>query len=106
VPIKWSALQVSEAAGMIEEFLSKAAEPLEQARLVAQEARKITNLPQYVDSDFVRILGKIDDCLGGPNHPTGGWFKSTVKSIRDDLPSGAIEKDKEKRRLGEQQALV
>lgn len=106
MPIKWSALQVSEAAGMIEEFLTKAAEPLEQARLVAQEARKITNLPQYVDSDFVRILGKIDDCLGSSQHPTGGWFKSTIESIRKDLPSGAIEKDKEKRRLGEQQALV
>jgi len=31
MPIRWSALKVSEAAGMIEEYLNKAVEPLEQA---------------------------------------------------------------------------
>ena len=41
VPIRWSALKVSEAADKIEELINQAAEPLEQARIVAREARKI-----------------------------------------------------------------
>ena len=38
VPIKWSALKVSEAADKIEELINQAAEPLEQARIVAQRS--------------------------------------------------------------------
>jgi len=106
VPIRWSALKVSEAAGMIEEFLNQAAEPLEQVKLVAIEAGKIDNLPQYVGSDFTRIIGKIDDCLGSSRHSTGGWFKSTVESIRKDIPAGAVEKDEAKRRTGVTQSLL
>jgi hypothetical protein len=49
MPIRWSALKVSEAADIMEEFVEKAAEPLEQVRIVAREARKIANLPQYGD---------------------------------------------------------
>jgi hypothetical protein len=49
VPIRWSALRVSEAMDMVEEFVEKAAEPLECAKIVATEARKIPNLPQYID---------------------------------------------------------
>lgn len=103
--IKWSALKVSEAANMIEEFLKQAAEPLEQARIVAQEARKINNLPQYVDQNFNNIIGKIDSCLGSSQWPTG-WFKSTIESIRKNIPSGAVESDQTKQKYGSTQALV
>ncbi|KKL48109.1 hypothetical protein LCGC14_2328840, partial [marine sediment metagenome] len=75
MPIRWNALKVSEAAGMIEEFLKQAVEPLEQARIVAEEAQKIDNLPQYVGQDFTRIIFKIDDCLGSAQYPEGSWFK-------------------------------
>ena len=106
MPIRWSALKVSEAAGMIEEFLNQAVEPLEQARLVATEARKIANLPQYIDQDFTRILGKIEDCLGGTQFRTVGWFEATVEHIRKDIPSGAAEADLASRKYGSQQSLV
>lgn len=65
MPIKWSALKVSEAADMIEEFVNQVVEPLEQARLVAREARNVPNLPQYVDQDFVRLIGEIEHAIGG-----------------------------------------
>jgi hypothetical protein len=45
VPIKWSALRVSEAMDMVEESVNQAAEPLEQAKLVASDARNIANIP-------------------------------------------------------------
>ncbi|MFC2042224.1 hypothetical protein ACFLTV_01810 [Chloroflexota bacterium] len=38
MPIKWIALRVSEAMDMVEEFINQSAEPLEQAKIVANEA--------------------------------------------------------------------
>ena len=106
MPIKWSALKVSEAADMIEEFLNQAAKPLEQAMIVAREARKLDNLPQYVDQDFTQIICKIEDCLGGTQFRPDGWFKATVERIRKDLPSGAVKADENKAKYGSQQSLV
>ncbi len=106
MPIRWSALKVSEAADMIEEFLKQAVEPLEQARIVAQEAQKIDNLPQYVDQDFTRIIGKIDDCLGSSRWPESCWFTKTIESIRKDIPSGAVEANQASQKYGVTQALI
>ncbi len=106
MPIRWSALKVSEAADMIEEFLKQAVEPLEQARIVAQEARNIDNLPQYVDQDFTRIIGKIDDCLSSPRWPESGWFKTTIESIRKDIPSGTVEANQASLKYGSTQSLM
>lgn len=105
MPIKWSALKVSEAADMIDEYFNQAVEPLEQARIVAQEARKIANLPQYIDQDFTCIIGKIDGCLGSSQWPTG-WFKSTIVSVRKDIPSGAVEADQVSQKYGSTPVLV
>ena len=55
MPVKWSALTVSEAMDMLEEFVNQAVEPLEQARIVAREARNIPNLPQYVDQHLAGL---------------------------------------------------
>jgi len=106
MPIRWSALKVSEAADMIEEFLNQAVEPLEQAMIVTQEARKIANLPQYVDQDFTQIIGKIEDCLGGTQFRPEGWFKATVERVRKDIPSSAVEADHASQKYGSTQALV
>ena len=106
MPIRWSALKVSEAANMLEEYLKQAVEPLEQALVVAREARKIDNLPQYVDQDFTRIIGEIEDCLGGTQFRPVGWFKARVESIRKDLPSGAVEADQASQKYGSQQSLI
>ena len=91
MPIKWSALKVSEAADMLEGYVKQAAEPLEQARLVAREARKIANLPQYVDQDFCRLLGEIDRAIGGSQFEPVGRLRSAIESIRKALPSGKAE---------------
>ena len=65
MPIKWNALMVNEAMDMVEGYVNQAIEPLEQARIVASEARNIQNLPQYVDQYLVRIIGEIDRAIGG-----------------------------------------
>ena len=99
MPIKWSALRVSEAADMMEEFVKEAVEPLESVKLVAEEARKIANLPQYVDQDFIRIIGEIERAIGGRLDPTGR-LRACIASIRKDLPEGAIEADRESLKHG------
>ena len=106
MPIRWSALKVSEAAGMIEEYLNQAVEPLEQAMIVAREASKLDNLPLYVDQDFAQIIGKIEDCLGGTQFRPVGWFKATVERVRKDIPSGAAEADHASQKYGSTQVLI
>jgi len=106
VPIRWSALKVSEAAGRIEEQLNQAIEPLQRAREVAKEARGIANHPGYIDQDFIRIIGEIDDCLGGTEYRPVGWFKATIEHIRKDIPSGTVEQDQTSQKYGSTQAFV
>ena len=60
MPIRWNALRVSEAMDMVEEFVNQAAEPLEQAKTVANEARNIDSLPQYLDQRLVRLIIDIE----------------------------------------------
>jgi len=91
MPIRWSALKVSEAASMIEDFVNQAAEPLEQARIAASEARKIDNLPEYVDQYFMRLLGEIERAIGGSQLEPVGRLKAAIEAIRKAIPKQATE---------------
>ena len=97
MPIKWSALRVSEAMDMVDEFVNQAAEPLEQAKLVANEARSIPNLPQYLDQRLVRLVIDIERIDS---------IRNSVKAVRSDLPDEAIEAEKKSESHGLQPALV
>ncbi len=96
MPIRWSALRVSEAADMIGEFVNQAAEPLEQIRIVAREAKEIPSLPQYVDQDFARLIFEIDRAIGGSQFEPMGRLKSAIEAIRKSIPEDAIEAEREK----------
>jgi hypothetical protein len=106
MPVKWSALKVSEAMDMAEEFVNQAVEPLEQARIVAREARNIPNLPQYVDQYLLRIIGEIDRVIGGSQWEPEGRLKAGIQSVRDSLPEGAVEEEQKRLESGSQLALV
>jgi hypothetical protein len=97
VPIKWSALLVSDAMDMVEEFVNKAADPLEQAKIVAKEARKIPNLPQYLDQRLVRLVCDIERI---------DYIKSAIEAVRKDLPDGAVEAERRIASHGRQPVLV
>jgi len=97
VPIKWSALRVSEAMDMVEEFVNQAAEPLEQAKIVANEARNIVNLPQYLDQRLVRLIIDIERIDS---------IKNSINAVRRDLPDEAIESEKKSASHGRQPVLV
>ena len=106
MPIKWSPLMVNEAMDMVEEFVGQAVEPLEQARIVASEARNISNLPQYVDQYLVRIIGEIDRAIGGSQWEPDGRLKAGIQSVRKSLPDGAVEQEKKRIESGSQLSLV
>jgi len=106
MPIKWSAVKVSEAADMMEEFVNEAAEPLEQVRIVAREARQIANLPQYVDQDITRLIGEIDRAIGGSQWEPVGRLRSCIAAIRKSLPDGSIEAEQERLKHGTTHSLM
>ena len=106
MPVKWSALKVNEAMDMAEEFISQVIEPLEQARIVAREARNIQNLPQYVDQHLLRIIGEIDRAIGGSQWEPIGRLRAGIQSVRDSLPEGAVEEEKKRLESGSQLSLV
>ena len=97
MPIKWSALKVSEATDMVEEFINEAAEPLEQAKVVATEARKIDGIPQYVDERLMRLITDIERI---------DYVRNAIKAVRESLPDGAVEEEKKRLESGSQLSLV
>ncbi|MFC1902505.1 hypothetical protein ACFLX4_00335 [Chloroflexota bacterium] len=97
MPIKWSALRVSEAMDMAEEFISQAAEPLDQAKIVANEARNIANLPQYLDQRLVRLIIDIERIDS---------IRNSIAAVRSELPDGAVEEERKSESHGRQPVLV
>ena len=95
--IKWSALRVSEAMDMVEELISQADEPLDQAKIVANEARNIVNLPQYLDQRLVRLIIDIERI---------DYIRNSIKAVRNELPDRAIEAEKNTQSHGRQPVLV
>ena len=96
MPIKWSALQVSEAMDEVERQLSLAEVFLAEAKAKTREARNIANLPGYLDERLVRLITEIERI---------DYTKGAIKSIRKTIPEGAIETEQERIKHGRQQAL-
>jgi len=97
MPIKWSALRVSEAMDMVEEFVNQAAGPLEQAKLVVNEARNIANIPQYLDQRLVRLIIDIERI---------DYIRTAITAVRRDLPDEALEIERKSESHGRQPVLV
>ena len=97
MPIKWSALKVSEAMDIAEEFIKEEDRPLEQAKIVATEAERIANLPQYLDQRLIRLISDIKRI---------DYVKASIKAVRNDIPDGAIEAEQKALEYGSQQSLV
>jgi len=88
---------VSEAMDMVEEYVNQASDPLEQAKIVAHEARNIPNLPQYLDQRIMRLIIDIERI---------DYIKSSIKAVRKDLPDGAVEAERISASHGRQPVLV
>jgi len=82
---------------MVEEYISQADEPLEQAKIVANEARNIVNLPQYLDQRLVQLIINIERI---------DYIRNSINAVRNELPDGAVEAEKKSESHGRQPALV
>ena len=122
MPIKWSALKVKEAADMVEDFLNQAAEPLECARNVALEARKIEKLPQYIEQELNSILTEIERVTGGEVTHTNydyetetynksieyveGSIKQSIQRLRKSIPTSAVKSAEIAEKYGNTPAII
>jgi hypothetical protein len=108
MPIKWSGLRVVEAMDMAAEYVGQAIEPLEQALLVAEEAAKIPNLPDYMKDRINRLIEELKRLTGGVvyGHETSSYLISAIDSIRGNIPKETLEQEKSRERAGSQPALV
>jgi hypothetical protein len=97
---------VSQAADLIEEHFNQAVEPLEQARIVAREARKLPNLPQYIDQDLTRVISEIDRAIGGSQWDMVGRIRAGIQNIRKDLPADVLKTEQENAKHGTTPALI
>jgi len=81
----------------VENQVSLAEVFIAEAKVKAEAARKIAELPQYVDQRLVRLIGDIERIDN---------VKSTIKAVRDAIPSGAIEAEQGQTKHGSQQPLM
>lgn len=90
MPIKWSALEVSEAMDRIDGLLDQAEPFLREAREVAVEATQIHSLPQYMHERLTRLESTLRGSQSVP--------RRDVESVRKLIPQDALMAERESRK--------
>jgi hypothetical protein len=106
MPIRWSAVKVSQAMDMVEEQVMKAMPYLEEAGAIAGRAKGIDNLPMYITQYLDRLIFDIDRAIGGSYLEPIGRLRAAIKSVRESIPKGAIEAEQQSTKHGSQQSLM
>jgi hypothetical protein len=88
VPIRWNAKRVKESTNMLEEALN------------------IPELPLYIGQNFMNLIGKIDDSVGGGRFSPEGWIDRYIKRIRENIPAEAVKAVEIREKYGSTQSLV
>ena len=95
--IRWSAVKVSEAMDEVEHQVLLADAFIAEAKTKAREAKKIANLPQYMEQRLNRLIDQLNRMEN---------IKGAIESIRKDIPDGAIEEERKSLKYGSSQALM
>ncbi len=95
--IKWSAVRVSEAMDEVESQVTLADDFIAQAKVKAEKARKIPNLPQYMDTRLISLISQLERMER---------VKLAIESIRNDIPQEALDEERRLASYGSQQSLV
>jgi hypothetical protein len=98
MPIKWSAVKVSETVDEVEELMNSIRPTLWRMREKAEELRGIPNLPGYIDQPTTSMTFKVD------NFNT--YMKGYIERIRDHIPKEALEGERKALEYGRQQSLI
>ena len=95
--IKWSAVRVSEAMDEVEHQVTLAEDFIAQAKVKAEEARKIANLPQYMETRLISLISQLERIDN---------VKRAIESIRNNIPQETLEQERKLASYGSQQELV
>jgi hypothetical protein len=98
MPIRWSALRVSEDVDDIEELFNSITPTLWRIHQKAEELRRIPNLPGYIDQPTATMTFKVDNF--------NSYMKGYIQRIRDHVPKDALEEERKAREYGSQQSLI
>ena len=98
MPIKWSAVKVSEKVDEIEELMSSIRPTLWRMREKAEELRRISNLPGYIDQPTATMTFKVESF--------NDYMKGSFERIRDRIPKEALEEELKALEYGSQQSLI
>ena len=90
MPIRWSAVEVSEALDQVEQQLALAESFLAEAKAKANKATGIHNLAGYMVERFSRLADTIRESSSRP--------RDAVRMAREAIPAGAVEADIEARK--------
>jgi len=97
MPIKWSAVKVSEAMDEVEQQVLLADQFIAEAKTKAVAAKKIADLPQYMEQRINSLIDQLNRME---------YIKGAIETIRKDIPDGAIEAERERTKHGSQQGLI
>ena len=98
MPIRWSAVKVSETVDEIEELMNSIRPTLWRIREKAEELRRIPNLPGYIDQPTATMTFKVDNF--------NSYMKGYIQRIRDHIPKDALEEERKAMEYGSQQSLI
>jgi hypothetical protein len=98
MPIKWSAVKVSQNVDEVEELMNSVRPTLWRIREKAEELRGIPNLPGYIDQPTATMTFKVDNF--------NSYMKGYIQRIRDHIPKDALEDERKAREYGSQQSLI
>ena len=97
MPIRWSAVEVSEAIDEIEVLLDQAEPTLRGAQKVISGALRIPHLPEYLGQSLRRLQWGLENEIKAR--------RTQVEVMRDKIPSDALRAEKETKKAGTQQSL-
>jgi len=97
MPIKWSAVKVSEAMDEVDDQVKLEEVFFAEARARASVALNIADLPQYMGDRIRRLIDQIERIDN---------VKGAMTSVRESIPGGAIEAERDRGKYGNQQSLV
>ena len=95
--IKWSAVKVSEAMDKVEAQVLLADQFIAEAKAKVVAAKRIPNIPQYIEQRFNRLIDQLDRMEN---------IKGAIESVRKDIPDGAMDAERERVKNGSQQSLI
>ena len=96
MPIKWSPLKVSQAMDEMEHQVCLAEGFINEAKARAEEARKIPNLPQYMETRLISLINHIER-LNRINY--------AIEAIRRDIPEQDLAEEQKLAEYGSQSGL-